>query len=407
MNTKSISKEVLINFLRCPKRAWLAAYGHVELSRSIGTDALLEQGMQVHDVARTAFTGAKRIASGKLSESAVKITNDFVIGSDGVVLNSEFVSGILSARIDVLEKVGNNFKIIDIRSSSSVKDVYLNDCAVQFVCATDNGLNVESVEIFHPNTKIARTENGNGLEVFVKKDVTIEVKNLAPKVVHWIKDFTTTLNGDMPSCDFGEQCKVPGECPYLLLCKPQSFVIKSVDSVDYLPCKTGLVKELIASGVSKISDLSVIALTNKRNSLVYDAIVQNAGVVSESVQTQLKDLPYPQFFIDFETCAFPIPKFAGMRPYQPLLFQWSCHVKQDAVSDLTHSEFMDVTGNDPRQKFLEALIQTVGDDGSIFVFSSYEKLRLEELSDDFPVFKDAIDTALSKLTITKLYNMHT
>jgi hypothetical protein len=59
---------------------------------------------------------------------------------------------------------------------------------------------------------------------------------------------------------------------------------------------------------------------------------------------------------------------AGTRPYQQLVFQWSCHI-ESAPGTLTHAEFLDDSGGDPRRAFAASLIHTVGDQGPIFVYN--------------------------------------
>ena len=60
----------------------------------------------------------------------------------------------------------------------------------------------------------------------------------------------------------------------------------------------------------------------------------------EGLKTTLAALTYPLFFIDFETINPAIPRFAGMRPYDHMPFQWSVHVQKEAGAEPEHHEFL-------------------------------------------------------------------
>src|SRR5207237_695800 len=63
--------------------------------------------------------------------------------------------------------------------------------------------------------------------------------------------------------------------------------------------------------------------------------------------------PLPAHFLDFETITFPVPIWAGTRPYQQIPFQFSLHrLSEDGV--LEHQEFIDLSGSDPSRDFAEA-----------------------------------------------------
>ena len=46
---------------------------------------------------------------------------------------------------------------------------------------------------------------------------------------------------------------------------------------------------------------------------------------SRELKGKLKRWEYPLHFIDFETTISALPFHKGMRPYEAVAFQWSCH----------------------------------------------------------------------------------
>lgn len=95
----------------------------------------------------------------------------------------------------------------------------------------------------------------------------------------------------------------------------------------------------------------------------------------------MKAWRHPLHFIDFETCAAPIPFTRGHRPYETVAFQFSHHVLH-AHGRLEHrSQFLDATpGRDPNLPFLRALRSALeGDDGTVFRWATHENTILNQL----------------------------
>lgn len=99
----------------------------------------------------------------------------------------------------------------------------------------------------------------------------------------------------------------------------------------------------------------------------------------------LEALPYPRYYLDFETISFAVPRWAGTSPYRSQIpFQWSCHVEVE-VGELQHFAFLDTSGHDPRRAFAVQLIDALRKAGPVFVYNqSFEKSRITELAEQLP-----------------------
>ena len=108
----------------------------------------------------------------------------------------------------------------------------------------------------------------------------------------------------------------------------------------------------------------------------------NGGAAAELAQYSL-----PAYFLDFETIQFAVPIWKGTRPYQQIPFQFSCHMLSPTV-ELGHSEFLDLSGDDPSALFAEALVAACGQVGPVFVYSAaFEVTPITELADRLPQLK--------------------
>jgi hypothetical protein len=90
---------------------------------------------------------------------------------------------------------------------------------------------------------------------------------------------------------------------------------------------------------------------------------------------------YPYHFIDFETSTVAIPFHKGMRPYEPVAFQFSHHVMHSDGSVAHVDEFL-LTDPVvfPNFEFARALKRALeGDEGSVFMWSPHENTILNKI----------------------------
>ncbi len=216
----------------------------------------------------------------------------------------------------------------------------------------------------------------------------------------------------MPQVVTGKQCVDPYECPFKAFCKtldPPS----PADPIELLPDSAGkaLAKKLRKEkGYTSILDPKPDELTGAQADLyrrIQTAHSTGKAVLKPVGGTVLKALPYPRYYFDFEGIDFPVPRWSGVRPYEHIPFQWSCHIER-SPGVFEHKEFLDLTGNDPSLACIERMQQTINpdDSGPIFVYHmTYEKLRLEELGVRHPehavLFQKYINRLFDLLPIVK------
>lgn len=105
-----------------------------------------------------------------------------------------------------------------------------------------------------------------------------------------------------------------------------------------------------------------------------------AEIIDQAIGTAIKSWKYPLHFLDFETCAPALPFHRGMRPYQTLGFQFSCHHLHQGGA-ITHDEFLAFEpGAFPSWDFLKRLKAVLSkDSGTILWYSSHEQTTLKAI----------------------------
>jgi hypothetical protein len=140
-------------------------------------------------------------------------------------------------------------------------------------------------------------------------------------------------------------------------------------------------------GVESIRDIPDDFPLNERQRRACTSVQTGQPWYSDDLGKELGALKYPLYFMDFETINPAIPRFAGMRPYDQIPFQWSVHVQRKPGAAPEHFEFLATDTNDPRREFIASLCFALGKTGSIVVYNQqFESRRLSELAAWLPEF---------------------
>jgi hypothetical protein len=159
-----------------------------------------------------------------------------------------------------------------------------------------------------------------------------------------------------------------------------------------LPGSKQVVSQLTQQGVTTIDEIPA----GMKLSPVQRRVKENVEWTSPKLGPLLKAVQYPVHHLDFETVMLAVPRFSETRPYQALPVQWSNHIEQES-GELRHEEFLHKDAGDPRKVLAESLLESLGERGSICVYSPYERSILEQLAVAIPSLKPALSRIVSRL----------
>ncbi len=114
----------------------------------------------------------------------------------------------------------------------------------------------------------------------------------------------------------------------------------------------------------------IIQLENTKN---------NTEFFKANAKAEIKNWNYPLYFIDFETSTNALPFHTGMRPYETIAFQWSCHVLENETAEPKHYEWINTDMVFPNFKFAESLMQCIGSNGTPLMWSHHENTVLSHI----------------------------
>lgn len=281
---------------------------------------------------------------------------------------------------------------------------HLADVAIQAWVMEQSGLPLTRAELNLIDNRWRYPGNGDYAGLFKKLDVTAQVREMMGAVPGWIQEAKRVLAGKMPQETTGSQCSKPHGCPYLSFCE-NIDPPKPEHPIELLPDSAGkgLAKKLkLAHGYVSILEPAPAELTGA-NAALYCRIqkAHRTGLPYRSPKSgeDLANLPYPRYYFDFEGIDLAVPIWEGVRSYEQMPFQWSCHIERSpGVFEL--GEFLDLTGNDPSIGCAEQMLKVIDltDNGPIFVFfATYERGRLQELALRHSQYAAQMETYISRL----------
>ena len=104
-------------------------------------------------------------------------------------------------------------------------------------------------------------------------------------------------------------------------------------------------------------------------------------IADHLIRKEMDSWKYPYHFIDFETSTVALPFHAGMRPYEPVAFQFSHHVMhEDGLVEHVGEFLLTDPVVFPNFEFAQALKNQLDqDDGTVFMWSPHENSILNQI----------------------------
>jgi CRISPR/Cas system-associated exonuclease Cas4 (RecB family) len=329
-----LSKSKLLAYRQCHRRLWLEER-HPELNEDVGgTQQTFEIGHQVGDVARRLYDPEDKgvlVDSRKGDIEASSAQTRDAIKQSTPVFEAGFTAGGVSAFSDIVLPVKRTgelaWRIVDVKSSTKLKDYYRDDVAVQAFVARAAGLRLDSISIAHIDSAFVYEGDGDYDGLLVESNLTAETFKRHREVQNWVAEAQSILEGQVePSIRTGRHCSEPYECGFQRHCRsgePQARYPASL--LPHVQAKA-LRAFLDQDKVVELQDIPD-ELLNERQRLVKshtlaDSIFfDRAGATADLAPHRL-----PAYFLDFETIQFTVPIWKGTRPYQQIPFQFSVHV---------------------------------------------------------------------------------
>ncbi|RYU90953.1 DUF2779 domain-containing protein [Mucilaginibacter terrigena] len=148
--------------------------------------------------------------------------------------------------------------------------------------------------------------------------------------------------------------------------------------------KNGIITDLIKNGKTSLYDVPVTALIKDDGTPYYNnrplyQITEKEEFLLSGFEGVCSIIQYPLFFIDFETSQMALPYHKGMRCYENVIFQYSCHIIHHKGAEPVHAEWLNTNDSFPNHEFARSLMKVLGTRGTIFIWSKYEITQFKNI----------------------------
>ena len=396
-----LSKSRFLAGLQCLKRLYLQTFAaEPDISINARQQGQFDQGQQVGELAHAAFPGGAVVPfvdSGlddALAETAALIDDTSI----PAIFEATFRFNGIVVRVDILQRQpGNQWRLIEVKSSTSYKDHYLYDIAIQRHVLVGCGLHVNSSCLMHLNREYIFEGNCHDTaKLFTIVDLSLEVNQVEQQIPQRLLEQQRTLQlATAPEVESGEQCVVPYQCEFFSACN-RTLPEHHVSTLPHLSHKKA--DMLTEAGISLIPDIPANFPLSELQRKVRVCVKSGKPLFSESLLTELSALEYPLCFMDFETTFPAVPRLRGMWPYSHIPFQWSVHRQQTPDAEAEHFEFLAENEADSRCEFFDGLSRVLGDRGNIIAYNAtFETQRLDDLAGWFPQYRARVDAIKSRV----------
>ena len=395
-----LSKSSFLKGIQCDKHLYLYKYNKNLLDPLTEMqEAIFARGTDVGQLAQKLFPGgidATPKSLRKFDESA-ELTKKLLQKDNQVIYEATFIYDQVLAVADIVVKENDELSIYEVKSSTSVNEVHINDAAVQYWIIKNLGYKIKDISIVYINNQYLREDELELEKLFNVESVFEFVKQKESFVNEEVKRQKNILaRQSVPKVDIGMHCTDPYPCGFIGHCW-QHVPENSIFDISGMHLRRKF--ELYDQGLVKVKDIPADFGLNKNQQLQVSGILKNTTIIDkEAIEVFLDTLNYPMYFVDFESFQPPVPLYDNSKPYQQIPVQYSLHIKESKDSELRHFEFLADPHSDPRIPFIKNLIEALGKEGNIIVYNkSFEVTRLKEIASVFPEYEEDINSIIGRV----------
>lgn len=395
-NGSLLSKSLYLKGLRCYKSLYLNKH-HPELRDEphVSRETRRRNDAKVSLCARGLFPGGAQIprGEGKKKEATSRTVEEILQGAD-TLYDAAFEHEGLFVRVDILRWERGGWRIYEVKDAARVKDLYVDDVAMQYFVLRGSLLPVTKAHVIHINRDFTRNDTIDVRELFTIVDITEEVVEKQHFVASESERQKEILNGPMPDLDIGRQCTDIEDCGFKNFCWQHI----PEDSIFSLRGKGVDKLVLYKQGIVHLRDAPLKQMPFHQRLQTVATLKKKNFINKKRVRDFLSSIWHPLCFLDFETFMDPIPPFEKTRPYQQIPFQYSLHYQEDGRAKIQHREFLARPAIDERKGIALKLIDEIPEGACVLVYGrSFETEVLRDLARRFPALETKIEAIIGNI----------
>ena len=300
-----------------------------------------------------------------------------------------------SARVDFLERSGDGWDVVDVRSamavsSRSVKE-HVPGLAYAVAVARAAGLAVRGSRLL----MLAKAyRHGDPTEsMFEPVDATCKVDARLGEPESSLDALAPVLTAsDPPAPRLVSACR---SCPFfadICLGAGHDHTVLELHRLHH----TRLCK-LADAGVVGLSDVPSEVLLSSVQQRIRRSALAGRLLLDPRLRDVLATFAYPVSYLDFETVSPAIPLYPGDGCRRETVTQYSLHVLSEPGAEPEHRAFLADAADKQERLLTEHLLDAAGSAGTVLVYSPYEFRVLRRLVQCFPDLASGLMALVARL----------
>ncbi|MBP2145127.1 CRISPR/Cas system-associated exonuclease Cas4 (RecB family) [Methanofollis sp. W23] len=385
-----ISKAIFLNTIFCQKLGWMQANRTEAEEVSAGDQFRIHQGLEIGEAARKLFPEGIYIEEKNLQAAAQRTQELIRDTHTSVLFEATFLVDGYATKADILQREGDQWKLIEVKSNTNFKEQHMYDMAYTAAVLTLCGLDISTISIL-----LVSKDFRLGMDVsalFIEGECT-------GAVVPWVGEFREHFpevkeilqTPRPPSLPLSFKCK---KCPMFTECHGKD-IENHIFTIPRLSEKK--FTALVGKDIVRIEDIPEdFALTKNQRKHV-ECVQCGEPVIDPGLRSALDEIVWPVHYLDFETTTTAIPLYPNLAPYCHLPIQYSIHTCPECGKIDRHSEYLADPTCDCRRRLAERLIEDLDDEGSILVYTSFERTTIKGLIQEFPDLEGQLQDIITRL----------
>jgi hypothetical protein len=378
-----LTKSAFVNGLTCERLFWIYQNERKRLPKpDESRQAIFDQGHAIGNLAKNLYPNGIEVDWSLGHDAGIAQTRT-VVNERRPIFEAGFQHGRTHARADILNPAGGGrWDLIEVKSSTQVKEEHLQDVAFQKHVYEKAGIRIGRCAVMHVDRTYVRRGELDYKGLLKLTEVTDEIRPLAGDLPAQIKRLLSVMSkAKPPSGDLRSHCSacdLYGEC-WSFLPERHVFQLRNAGQKAY---------ELMGRHILALKDIPEdYRLTPKQSIQVACERTGKPHIEPRGIQTFLKQLEYPLYFLDFETFMMAVPPYDEMSPYEQVPFQYSLHILPSAKAKTAHYSYLSDGTADPRPEILSGLKAQLRRTGSIVAYNAtFENNVLKSCASHFPQY---------------------
>lgn len=375
-----LSKSRFVQGEQCEKLLWTRYYAKERIAPTTPAQQyIFDQGNEIGDLACQLFPYGIEIKNTFQYQEMMKQTLAHIAQGYKNIFEATFLYNGMLVMVDILHQRDDGaWEIYEVKSSTSVKGVYITDAAYQTMVLKHCGFEIDKAYIIHVNNSYIRQGDLDIHQLFTIVDVTEEVFAREPQIAQQATAFTALIASQSePTIPIGEHCFYPYECPARTHCwshvpSPSAFDLVDLVKEERFPADlAGIERTSLFSGYAFHQiDPKQLNYRQKRQFDVHKSgqPYKNAQKISEIIPQNLED--YHILKLHFTSNG--IPQYDGYKPFENTPYGFTLATYTNGLQTAIQ-HFLADPATDTRTQVNDALMPLIADKKKIVVYhNSFE-----------------------------------